>query len=218
VKRLTLAVLILQCLAFGQVTMAPNTTVSANTSAGYTIASSCGGTDSFSGSGALSGCWASPVAGFAAVPSTITQASGVAVEAASFNGGVALYNGATASNDQYSQIIVSALPAGDQTGVCVRASTTGNGYCWGISSMGVATTCTAGVCSYAASCTSPTVGQTMKLDVQGTTITCYVNGSSVGSFSDSTYASGYPAIVINDGSSAGGASGGEISSFATGTP
>lgn len=182
----------------------------------YTI--SAGTTsDSFSGTGSLSSNWTSPVSGFTGVfVHEIAQAAGVAVDNYAWSYGAALYSGTTFPNDQYAQVTVQSIgPDSGVPGICVRATVSGNGYCWGWASPSGVAIVQAGVSTYATSCTAPTAGQTMKLGVHGSTVTCYVNGVEVGSFTDTTLTSGSPAILISNGSTSG-TSGTTLSNFSAG--
>lgn len=173
-------------------------------------------TDNFIGSGALNSPWQTSLSGWSAYATgAISRSSSFAVGSGAFDTSVAIYNGGSMASNQFSQVTLTALGAGVGAGLCVRCTTGGNGYVWGATASLVS--CSAGSCTYLTSCSyTPAAGQVLKLGISGTTITCYVNGASVGSISDSTYSSGSPGIVIQN-NSAGGTSGVELSTWSGGS-
>jgi hypothetical protein len=115
------------------------------------------------------------------------------------------YSGAAWSDDQSSQAVLNGgVINGRTVGLSVRASDTGgsmNAYVLYIS-LGV----TAYIFKWIAG--SPTLLQTIgsvtnsstfKIEVIGTTITCYENGSTIGSpQSDSDLSSGFPGLMLSN--------------------
>jgi len=129
----------------------------------------------------------------------------------------------TFSNDQFAEAVIGASDNSSGTsvyiGVAVRCGGpgSGNGYPLTSSRQGLAylLSYSGGVSSVLASTsTQAQPGDTIRLEVSGTSITALLNGSSwsgLGTVTDSTYASGKGAIASYRGSSTDG-----LSSFTTG--
>lgn len=130
--------------------------------------------------------------------------SGVGIQDATDASDVnAFWNADTFANDQYSQLVL--VDRGDGAfGVTVRAANTGDSawdayefYTDTISGGGhtelavIVNGASTVLRSYA---TTVAAGNTIKLDVVGTTLTAYKNGVSLGTQSDSTYSSGSAGI------------------------
>jgi len=101
----------------------------------------------------------------------------------------------------------------------VRASSGGNGYGVYVNATNVLIlSLTAGSGSIIGSTTCTSVsGNVYKIDMQGTTITVYQNGTSCGSATDSTYSSGLPGLFIDNTGQASAAFS-QASNFMAGTP
>lgn len=105
-------------------------------------------------------------------------------------------------NDQYSECTLgAALASGQYIGLAVRcqAGSALNYYCVLItlgsnnvllarSVSGTGTTLSTGTATF-------TVGDVIRLSVQGTTLTVYKNGTSILTATDSTYTSGFPGLA-----------------------
>lgn len=153
--------------------------------------------DNFSGT-SLDSNWTVQAGGF-------SVASGVVSSTAGNNDSAAYWNADTFPNDQWSQITVNAV-VNDWVGVLVRASGTGstrNFYAFrATSSSNVPeweiTKEVAGVYTSLASGNTPAgvaTGDVMKLVVQGSTLTGYINGVAVTpTATDSSLASGSAGI------------------------
>jgi len=178
--------------AIGVVTGWTNSAVG---SAAYTISSTYPVLDPFSGSGALSANWST-----VANNGSIVQASGKAVPSVSGSAGMATYTGVSFSNDQYSQFVFQTSgTSGNNTGPCVRMTTSGNGYCY-LADIGEIYWLTNGVGSgnLTPACPIPANGDTIQLSVTGTTLTCKdVTTSTSASVTNSTYTTGDPAMLID---------------------
>ena len=105
------------------------------------------------------------------------------------------YNAAPFSNDQTSQVkIVSSF---NYVAAAVRMSGTAGATNWyAFFSHGVLQKMVAGVVGAdLGTSAAAAVGDTIKLTVVGTTLTCYINGVSVISVTDTSFASGSPGIA-----------------------
>jgi hypothetical protein len=171
-------------------------------SAAYTISGGSGSypiTDAFSGTGALSSNWTNTSAsGYVA----LAQASGKVVPSVASDEGLATYTGATFTSDQYSQaVFVTHVGSGNDTGLCVRMDTSGNGVCWypddnavgriinGAWSNGVGPSGT---------CPVPASGDTVKLSVVGQAYTCTdVTTGATASGSDNNPSAGNPGVKVD---------------------
>ena len=126
-----------------------------------------------------------------------------------------IYN-KTLNNNQYSQIVVTAVPGtgvSDYVGVCVRLSDPGSsnidGYFYRISSNGSGRLGRVDnyVNTYLGNFGTATihVGDTIRLEINGTTLSCYINGSldttvaTNGEYTDATYSSGQAGVLTYDG-------------------
>jgi Chitobiase/beta-hexosaminidase C-terminal domain len=156
-------------------------------------------TDSFSGSGPLSSNWTNTTAqnqGY----TPLEQFSGQAIPSSPGTQGLAIYSGATFTNDQYSQVkFVNRGPGGSSTGPCVRMSLSGDGVCY-LADLGQIYQLSAGggVASIAGGCPLPSDGDTIQIAVVGTTYTCTditTGGTASGSSSANT--TGSPAILVD---------------------
>jgi hypothetical protein len=157
-------------------------------------------TDTFPGSGILSSNWtdlANTNPGYV----LLQQANSAAVPSVAGAQGMAIYTGATFTNDQYSQInfVSQVASSGSSTGPCVHMSGTGNGVCY-LADIGLLYLLTGGggAGDINSSCPIPANGDTIQLSVVGTTYTCtdLTTGAS-SSTTDSTYTSGNPAILVD---------------------
>jgi hypothetical protein len=154
-------------------------------------------TDSFSGSGPLSSNWTNTSAQ-SYVP--LQQFNGEAIPASASLQGLAIYTGATFTNDQYAQVtFVNQGPGGSSSGPCVRMSVSGDGVCY-LAVLGTIYQLAAGggVASIAAGCPIPSSGDTIQIAVVGTTYTCtdITTGVSA-SGSSSANTTGNPAILVD---------------------
>lgn len=110
------------------------------------------------------------------------------------------------SNDQFSQVVISTVSnSGRLAGAAVRLATgayTGyfgyyqNGFNCRIEKR-VAATQTVLFTSAGSPCAPLTLPATLKITAQGTTITLFINGTSIGSVTDASVTSGAPGIYIN---------------------
>ncbi len=166
-------------------------------------------TDTFSGSGALSANWTNTTAGavlsFKPVP--LVQASGKVVPGASsppttYPWGLAIYTAVSFNADQYSQVkFVAHSTAGSTTGPCVQMSLSGGGYCWEVDNLhvnGFSNGASAG--SIGIICPAVASGDTVKLSVAGTTLTCLdvtTGLSASGPGLTGFPAAGNPAVMVD---------------------
>lgn len=159
-------------------------------------------TDDFErGDGGLGGNW-----------TAISGSSALVIESGKVRAGAATdleivrYTGSSFVNDQTASITLSG--ADNYFLVCARLqSGTFSGYCaeGGVGgSIFFIRVCTAGSCSDLESLTlgsAVQVGDIVKVQVTGTTVSAYINGSQVGSnHTDSTYSSGNPGFGFYDSS------------------
>jgi hypothetical protein len=114
--------------------------------------------------------------------------------------GIAILAGATFSATQSSQIVIAADPAdGGATGPIVRGDLSGNGYLWitNINSV-IVLNGGAGGATIINTCPTVTIGNTVKLSISGTTLTCLnVTNSTSATGTDSTYASGKAGFLVD---------------------
>jgi len=118
----------------------------------------------------------------------------------SSNHNLATFTAASFDNDQWAEITIASMTAGDETHVCVRVPSTGNvdGYClatdgtffeiWEMNNL-------AWGGQKATSATNPVAGDTIRIEAEGTTLRGYLNGQLMMTGSDATYTSGYPALM-----------------------
>lgn len=152
-------------------------------------------TDSFSGSGALSPNWTNTTAAGEEYVA-LAQTSGTVAPSVSDEQGLAIYSGATFTNDQYAQatFVKNSWGEGGSTGVCVRMSGSGSGVCY-LAEYGVIYALVDGAGSYgiANDCPIPSTGDTMQLIVAGVTYTCKdVTTGASASGNDGRYSLGNP--------------------------
>jgi hypothetical protein len=153
--------------------------------------------DSFSGTGALSACWATYTVAL--------QAGGVATPNTSNEIGFAVLTLTSAPASQSAIVSVNWLSNPARSGPMVRANAaSGNGYRWEVGS-GQLNAVTSGVTVLATIGTCPAVnpGDTFQLSISGSTLTCTDLTTWAGaSFTDSAniYPSGNPGFTI-DGTS-----------------
>jgi len=156
-------------------------------------------TDSFGGSGALSSNWTNTTAAgedYVAVD----QNGGSAGLTVSGQQGLAIYTGATFTNDQYAQTtFVNHSAEGGYTGVCVRMNTSGNGVCY-LADYGVVYALVDGEVTYdvVSGCPIPASGDTIRLSAVGGIYTCkdVTTGASALGW-EPRYSFGSPAILID---------------------
>ena len=154
--------------------------------------------DTFSGSGALSANWTNTTsAGYGYV--SLAQSGGTVAPSVSGQQGLAIYTGASFSNDQYAQAKFVSHSSAAATGVCVRMTVAGSGVCY-LADWGKIYSLANGGGSYSitSGCPVPASGDTIRLLVVGTTYTCtdVTTGAST-SATDSTYSTGNPAILVD---------------------
>lgn len=138
-----------------------------------------------------------------------------------------IYSGAgwTGGNDQYAEMTINTKVTLSDGGPMVRASATGNGYSMIINDTdNVALGNSMSVTIYKWVSGTPTqlhngtatvisAGDVVRLAVQGTTLTGYVNGVSKTTITDATFSTGTPGMF---GSNNGTSSGFTVSLFAAG--
>lgn len=146
---------------------------------------------------------ASPLSGsWATIGTTDWQIVGNVAEQANLAGLISgeKNTAMTWPDDQYSEITVGTLTGGAVfVGAGVRMNPTGNFYGF----VGIAGTNTAYIQRYSGgggtTLTSTTVtinpGDVMRLEIRGTTLTAYLNGTVVMTTTDATYATGNPGIA-----------------------
>lgn len=143
-------------------------------------------------------------ANLASPPWTMYLGSGYAVptyyEAGGLSGtngtGFASYTSGTFGSNQYSQFVLSGGVAG---GPGVRTTSSGNGYIWFIEYNKIAIYA-AGVYTsdFGGGCPTPSNGDTIRLSVSGSTLTCTdVTTSTSMSYTDTTYTTGVPGFVLD---------------------
>jgi hypothetical protein len=160
-------------------------------------------TDSFSGSGALSSNWTNTTSyqGLSYPPVPLVKSSGPVVPNTAVSWGLALYTGASITNDQYAQVtFVTHNSAGGWTGPCVRTNVGAYGYCYLVDDGAI-------VLFYdgqwyqtlTSSCPVPSSGDTVQISAIGTTITCTdVTKGTHASATDSTYWVGsLPGVMVD---------------------
>jgi hypothetical protein len=117
----------------------------------------------------------------------------------SASGSGSRYTGVSFPADQYSQAVIGvALPGGGPT---VRADSSGNFYLFTIDSPGVSATAlmlkyTGSFSTLDTRSCSAVVGDVIRLEVSGTTLTGKVNGTVVSTVTDTAIASGNPGLHI----------------------
>ncbi len=168
-------------------------TDSATKCATYTITVAY--TDDFAGSGSLGANWS--VLG-TQWTHAFQRVSGVAQATTTYSKTSAIYTGGTFSADQSSQVTITTSLSSGSEGVCVRLTSTGNGYCMysdNIQRMD------AGTLTQIHYCGSHISGDVLKISIVGSSITVNKNGSLFCSVTDGTYASGgYPGIIMTPSS------------------
>lgn len=159
-------------------------------------------TDDFAGTGALGEAWIDDLVGGAlfGFNDVIERSSGVAANAAAGQGG-AFYDEPLANN-QYCQLTTVSMAA---TVVipCVRGTLDGPnyaGYVWVVGTGGGYIQKFDGVGGYAtiAATVGFTVGDIIKLEADGESVSAYVNGELIATQEDSTYTSGIVGFALND--------------------
>lgn len=129
-------------------------------------------TDSFSGTGALSGNWTNtnPIWEMF-VP--LEQNGGTANPSVGAEQGLAIYSGAAFTSDQYAQARFTTFSNSDDTAVCVRMDGTGDGICYA-PNVGLMWRLVNGAWAYtlSADCPNAANGDTIKIQVVGGTYTC----------------------------------------------
>jgi hypothetical protein len=114
-------------------------------------------------------------------------------------GNFAYYSGASFTDDHYSQVKWSSSGATNGVGPAVRVSATDDGYMYQVHDTSIYRfdDVSAGTYTMIKACTdSPSVGDTLKLEISGTTLTVSRNGTPVSgcTITDATYASGEPGV------------------------
>ena len=134
----------------------------------------------------------------------VTNANAEVVSSTSGARPYAAYSGATFSGDQWSEIILTANGSMSDIGPAVRVSAGNNFYAGYVSGGGKTVYLFRSVngsihtlAQSAFGAHTPVTCDTEELDVQGSTLTFYVNGVSVLSATDSTLATGVPGIQGN---------------------
>ena len=143
---------------------------------------------------------------WAAVVSTGCTIDTNAVKRATGSGyGISALTGETFTDDQDAKVTLSAVNTADYAGVGVRFDGSGNGYlmiCHFLDGRVYLWRFDAGTpTSLGYISSTPVATDTIKLGVVGSTFTYYLNDVSQGTWSDSTYTSGAPAIGFNPGGS-----------------
>lgn len=152
----------------------------------------CNGFDSFSGTGALSGCWTQATN---ASNGTLTRVSGT-IQLTSGSSGLYTYPIKTVGSQFTITTVTSSFG-----GPCILLQTTGTGYCWFIQGNQLfALLNGGGVSAFGTSCPSVSTGQLAKLSqtisVGVPTITCTnVTTSSFGAGADTNLCSGSPCSI-----------------------
>jgi len=154
--------------------------------------------DSFPGVGPLSSNWTQATNTGDPAIVNITQSNGQATSGASGHG-VAYYTGGTYGANQFAQATFPV--AGGYEGLLVRASTnytTPGGYLWAASAKAIYLSGTSNFIT--AGCPTVSTGDTLRLSVSGSTVTCLnvttgVSASAV----DTTFTSGYAGITTGAG-------------------
>lgn len=175
------------------------------TSASITNNSTQGGsttkTDAFTGTGALDSNWTRMSTGTLGAQTVVRNTD--KARSNTYTGyATALYTGGTQLNaNQYAQVVLGT--EFDYTGVAVRMTTGGNGYvlrCINTTTCAISSVTAGEPTALGATLTTTDIsGKTLKLEASGTTLTAYVDGSSIGSRTDSTYsAAGYPGVTTRD--------------------
>lgn len=157
-------------------------------------------TDDFNRSnGALGTNWTSLSAGQYASATTTINTNKV-VSTSSGNRAASIYTGASINSDQYAQATLGTAAA-LYIGVFTRMDANGNGYlaqCTNLTVCSIAKVTSGTAATIGATITvSSWTGQTLKLTSSGSTHTLYLDGSEVGSRTDSSYSSGYAGILIS---------------------
>ena len=147
----------------------------------------CTGTDSFTGTGALSACWTQ-----AALPAVLSRVSG-SIQLTSGAGAIAAYTGKTVSST-----FTITTQSSSFGGPCILMQTNGTGYCWFIQGNELfALLNGGGVSSFGGSCPSVSPGGVATISAVITlgipTITC--TGSTSNSGTDTNLCSGSPCSI-----------------------
>jgi hypothetical protein len=117
--------------------------------------------------------------------------------AATYN--LAYWTGSTLANDQYSEIVLAALPAGHEAIAAVRVTDVGNFYGLRVKTdtfeifkvvAGTSTTLLDLGLPY------PDVGNTVRLEISGTTLKAYLNGTLRNQTTDSALTGGSPGLAV----------------------
>jgi Chitobiase/beta-hexosaminidase C-terminal domain len=158
-------------------------------------------TDNFSGTGPLSSNWTNTaVANQGYVP--LAQNNGVVVPSVSGQHGMALYTGASFSDDQYAQVkFVTHVPNSlSSTGVCVHMDVNGDGICY-LADIGQLyfLVAGAGAANLNSSCPIPSSGDLIQLSVVGNAYSCtdITTGATSTVVPYLRYASGSPTILVD---------------------
>lgn len=164
----------------------------------------CTASDAFTGSGPLNTAnWTQTTA--TTNVSALDQISGSAIPATASTQGMAIWKGSSCSPpaDQYSQVTLTGaitLP-NSTTGPMVRASASGNGYIWNLSSQSIETLNTPLVRTrqVAQNCnaSTPVVGSTYMLVARGVWFYAYQDGVLKCKGGDGQYTSGSPGFQVD---------------------
>jgi len=168
------------------------------------VTHSCPFTDSFPGSTVpLTGSWTTVSSGFGG-SGVINQSTGFARVATAGTLAVSLVTGGgcTFPADQSAQVVVNEVDG--KVMPLVRATSSGNGYGAYVQASGsvLILRMDGGSGTVIASNTCSSVsGNTYKISITGSAITVFQNGTSCASATDSTYATGVPALFIDNSGS-----------------
>jgi hypothetical protein len=159
--------------------------------------------DNFAGSSgaALNSCWTTSTASGIQAPQV--NGSNAVQGPVSFAFAMAVMNGATTPANQSAQVHVLNLFA-NLWGPVVRGSVSGNGYIW-VPFYGNVAVITAGsVGGSIGGCPTVSIGDTIKLSVSGSMITCLNVTTGISSSAiDTTYATGYAGVYVINSPSMG---------------
>jgi hypothetical protein len=134
--------------------------------------------------------------------STFTIASNAAEPTNSGQGNFAYYSGASFTDNQYAQVKWLSAGAVNGVGPAVRVSATDDGYMYQVHDTSIYRfdDVSAGTFTMIKACTdSPSVGDTLKLEISSTTLTVSRNGTPVSgcTITDATYATGEPGVYAS---------------------
>ena len=116
---------------------------------------------------------------------------------------LAYWNAYDPGADQYSQATLTSVGAGSPQGPAVRIQTgsTSGYYCKCTSASCQLYRMDSGTESFLGTSAPNAAGDVIKLNITGSSLTCYKNGSSIITATDSTYSTGKPGIFANGNTS-----------------